>query len=381
MSIVGKAIVEFSKDYFKNQDVPLHRPIFNGNEKKYLNECVESNFVSSVGKWVDTFESKFAKYVKSKYAISTVNGTSALHLSLHSLGIGKGDEVITQALTFVATCNAIIYTGASPIFIDVDLDTLGMSYKSLEKFLKKNVEIVDNQPINIKTGKIIKACLPMHTFGFSCRIGEIVKLCMKYKINIIEDAAEGLGSYFNQKHLGTYGKIGTFSFNGNKIITTGGGGMVVTDNFRLAKRLKHLSTTAKVSHKYEYFHDELGFNYRLPSINAALGVAQLEQLPIFLKSKEELHKKWKLLFLDLDIQILEPLENSKSNYWLNTILVESKKERDKILEYTNRNGIMTRPAWTLMKDLPTFRKFEDHGLKNSRWLLDRCINIPSSAIN
>jgi len=381
MSKIAKEIVRFSREYFRENYISLHRPIFNGNEKKYLTECIDSNFVSSVGNSVNKFEEKFAEFTKSKYAISTINGTAALHLSLFALKVSSADEVITQALTFVATSNAIRYLGANPIFIDVDVDTMGLSYKSLKYFLENNVDVIDDQAINKKTKKVIKACLPMHTFGYPCKIDQIIKLCKKFRIPIIEDAAEGLGSYYKNKHLGTFGCLGTFSFNGNKIITTGGGGMIVTDDEILAKRLRHLSTTAKVNHKYNFYHDEIGFNYRLPSINAAMGIAQLESLKSFLVSKEQLNKKWKLLFVNLDVKMLEPIKHSNPNYWLNTIIVESLKQRDEILEYTNNNKVMTRPIWDLMTSLPEFKKCEHDGLKNSKWLVDRCINIPSSVVS
>jgi len=371
-------IVNFIKKLYKNKDfIALHEPVFTGNEKKYLNECIDSTFVSSVGKFVDRFEKDFAKYVGAKYAVATVNGTSALHISLLLAGVKTDDEVITQALTFVATCNAISYCGAKPVFIDVDLNTLGMSPKALENFLEQNCKIENNQCINKTTSKIIKACVPMHTFGHPCKIDEIKQICDKWHITLIEDAAESLGSYYKDKHTGTFGKLGCFSFNGNKIITSGGGGVIVTDDEKLAKKAKHLTTTAKVPHKWEYYHDEIGYNYRLPNINAALLVAQLESLDSFLENKRELAKSYEEFFNTLDIKFIKESKEAKSNYWLNAIVFENKQKRDGFLDYSNANGVMTRPIWALMNKLPMFKNAQNDGLKNSLFLEERVVNIPS----
>ena len=271
-------IVTFIQDTFATKNfIPLHEPRFIGNEKKYLNECIDSTFVSSVGAYVDRFEKEFALHVGSKYAIATVNGTAALHVSLVLMGVEEGDEVITQPLTFIATCNAITYCRAKPIFVDVDKETLGLSPEALQKFLNENAEIKENRCINKTTGKVIKACVPMHTFGHSCKIDTIKDICDAWHIALIEDAAESLGSYYKDQHTGTFGKVGAFSFNGNKIITSGGGGVIVTDDEALAKRAKHITTTAKIPHKWEFVHDEVGFNYRLPNLNAALLVASLNK--------------------------------------------------------------------------------------------------------
>ena len=374
-------IVDFIKQTFKtNEFIPLHEPRFIGNEKKYLNDCIDSTFVSSVGKYVDTFEKEFATTVGSKYAIATVNGTAALHVSLLLADVQKDDEVITQSLTFIATCNAISYIGAKSIFVDVDLDTMGMSPKSLKEFLESNCELVNKQCINKTTKKIIKACVPMHTFGHPCRIDEIKEICDIWNITLVEDAAESLGSYYKEKHTGTFGKIAAFSFNGNKIITSGGGGVIVTDDETLAKKAKHITTTAKIPHPYEYVHDQIAYNYRLPNLNAALLVAQLEQVNGFLKSKRELALKYKEFFSNKDINFIEEIKDSKANYWLQSVLLKDKNQRDEFLEFTNKDGVMTRPIWKLMNELEMFKDCQKDDLKNSKYLEERVVNIPSSVI-
>ena len=374
-------IVDFIKKTFNTQEfIPLHEPRFIGNEKKYLNDCIDSTFVSSVGKYVDTFEKEFAKKVGSKYAIATVNGTAALHVSLILADVKKDDEVITQPLTFIATCNAISYIGAKSIFVDVDLDTMGLSPSSLLSFLETNCEIQDSKCINKTTGKTIKACVPMHTFGHSCKIDEIKDICDKWSIALVEDAAESLGSYYKGKHTGTFGKVGAFSFNGNKIITSGGGGVIVTDDEVLAKRAKHITTTAKIPHPFEYVHDEIGYNYRLPNLNAALLVAQLEQLDKFLDSKTELASLYEEFFKSQDIEFIKQPQNSKSNYWLQAVLLKDKKQRDEFLEFTNKNGVMTRPIWKLMNELEMFKECQKTTLENAKYLEERVVNIPSSVI-
>ena len=371
--------VDFIKRTFNTQEfIPLHEPRFIGNEKQYLNDCIDSTFVSSVGKYVDTFEKEFAKTVGSKYAIATVNGTAALHISLLLADVKKDDEVITQPLTFIATCNAISYIGAKPIFVDVDLDTLGMSPKSLKKFLETNCEIQDNKCINKTTGKTIKACVPMHTFGHPCRIDEIKEICDNWQITLVEDAAESLGSYYKNRHTGTFGKLGAFSFNGNKIITSGGGGAIVTDDKNLAKRAKHLTTTAKIPHPYEYVHDEIGYNYRMPNLNAALLVAQFENLEFFLKKKRELALEYKKFFDKMDIKFIEEPLNTKSNFWLNAILLDDLNQRNEFLDFTNKNGVMTRPVWKLMNKLEMFKDCQQADLKNAKYLEERVVNIPTS---
>ena len=374
-------IVEFIQDTFKTKEfIPLHEPRFIGNEKKYLNDCIDSTFVSSVGKYVDQFEKEFALKVGSKYAIATVNGTAALHISLILADVKKNDEVITQPLTFIATCNAISYIGAKSIFVDVDLDTMGLSPDALKKFLETNCEVVNNKCINKTTKRTIKACVPMHTFGHSCRIDEIKEICDTWNISLVEDAAESLGSYYKEKHTGTFGKVGAFSFNGNKIITSGGGGVIITDDEVLAKRAKHITTTAKIPHPFEYVHDEIGFNYRMPNINAALLVAQLEQLDTFLEAKRKLALKYKEFFSINDITFIEEPKNSKSNYWLQAVLLKDKSQRDEFLEFTNKNAVMTRPIWRLMNELEMFKDCQKDDLKNAKFLEERVVNIPSSVI-
>jgi len=375
-------LVEFIQDIYKTKEfIPLHEPRFLGNEKKYLNDCIDSTFVSSVGKYVDRFEKEFASYVGSKYAVATVNGTSALHISLLLSDVKAEDEVITQPLTFIATCNAISYIGAKPVFVDVDLDTMGLSPKSLQDFLEKNCELMDNFCINKTTKKVIKACIPMHTFGHPCRIDEIKDICDKWHIFLVEDAAESLGSYYKDKHTGTFGKLGAFSFNGNKIITSGGGGVIVTNDEKLAKRAKHLTTTAKVPHPYEYTHDEIGYNYRMPNINAALLVAQLEQLDKFLENKRDLASKYEEFFNAIgEIKFVKEPHNSKSNYWLQAVILKDIDSRDTFLDYTNKNGVMTRPIWKLMNELEMFIDCQCANLENAKYLEERIVNISSGVV-
>jgi perosamine synthetase len=366
--------------YGTKELIPLHSPRFNGNEKEYLNECIDSTFVSSVGKFVDEFENKIASYIGVKYAIATSNGTSALHISLLISGVESGHEVITQPLTFVATCNAISYCNTAPIFIDVDKDTMGMSPVALEAFLKENAIIKDQQCVNKSTGNIIKACIPMHTFGHPCRIEEIQKICKEWHITLVEDAAESLGSFYNNQHTGTFGELGVISFNGNKIITSGGGGCILTNNEELAKKAKHITTTAKEPHKWEYTHDLVGYNYRMPNLNAALIVAQLEQLEGFLRNKRFLAKSYEDFFNGGNIQFVSEPENSKSNYWLNSIILKDKIQRNLFLDETNSQSVMTRPIWTLMNKLPMFKEAQCGDLTNSEWLEERVVNIPSSVV-
>ena len=299
-------IVEFIQDAYSTKDfIPLHEPRFIGNEKKYINECIDSTFVSSVGKYVGEFEENIARYTGAKYAIATSNGTSALHISLLLANVGQSDEVITQPLTFVATCNAISYCGAQPIFIDVDKDTMGLSPSSLKYFLENNTTVKNKQCINNKTNKVIKACMPMHTFGHPCRIDEIKEICDRYNVFLIEDAAESFGSIYKGKHTGTFGQMAAFSFNGNKVITSGGGGCIITNDKFLAKKAKHLTTTAKVPHKWNFNHDMVAYNYRMPNLNAALAVAQLENIDDFLNSKRKLASSYEIFFSSTDYIFLK----------------------------------------------------------------------------
>ena len=372
-------VINFIQETYKTKDfIPLHEPKFAGNEKKYLNECIDSTFVSSVGKFVDEFEEKIASYTGAKYAIATSNGTSSLHISLLLADVERNDEVITQPLTFVATCNAISYCGAQPIFIDVDKDTMSLSPSALKYFLENQTTVKNQQCINNKTGKAIKACLPMHTFGHPCKIDELKEICDKYHVFLIEDAAESVGSTYKGKHTGTFGQLGVMSFNGNKIITAGGGGCIITNDKTLAKKAKHLTTTAKVPHKWNFDHDMIGYNYRMPNLNAALLVAQLENLDKFINSKRRLANEYEAFFDSTDyVFVKEPMEG-KSNYWLNSILLKNKQQRDEFLNETNSKNVMTRPIWKLMNQLSMFEQAQCGDLTNAEWLEERLVNIPSS---
>jgi dTDP-4-amino-4,6-dideoxygalactose transaminase len=484
-----KIITDFIRSTFQepSEFIPLHDPRFIGNEKKYMAECIDSNFVSSVGEFVGRFEKQCAEYTGAKYAIAAMNGTSALHIALLLAGVRRDDEVITQALTFIATANAISYTGARPVFIDVDKETMGLSPSALEEWLIENAEmrggdtstalsasgakgrgvdaatarkdegakgrggddtntrqgdkargregkytttrqgegargregdfaterLYDNTttrqtenmlehravvqssgravspsptlplshfPYNKHTGKRISACVPMHTFGHPVKLKELKEVCDRYNIPLIEDAAESIGSYYNGKHTGTIGKLGILSFNGNKVITTGGGGMILTDDEELAKMAKHLTTQAKVPHPYEFVHDHIGYNYRMTNVSAALGCAQMESLDHLLSLKRTLAEQYKDFFKNTEFEFFEEPENCKSNYWLNAIITKDKAQRDELLLFTNKNGVMTRPIWELMNRLPMFADCQTDSLENSTWFADRVVNIPSSAI-
>ena len=375
-------VIRFIQNTYKTVElIPLHEPRFIGNEKKYLNECIDSTFVSSIGKFVNQFEDKIAEYTGVKYAVATSSGTSALHIALLLSGIEDNDEVITQALSFVATCNAINYCGASPIFVDVDRDTMGLSPTALRNYLEKNTIIQNQKCINNATGKIIKACIPMHTFGHPCRVDEIKDICDKYHIYLIEDAAESLGSFYKGKHTGTFGQMGVMSFNGNKIITAGSGGCILTNDESLAKKAKHLTTTARVQHKWEYTHDMVGYNYRMPNLNAALLVAQLENLDKFLVKKRELAEKYIDFFDNTSCIFIKESKDSRSNYWLNAVTLKDENQRNLFLSETNAYGVMTRPIWTLMNKLIMFKNSQCGDLSNSEWLEQRIVNIPSSVIS
>lgn len=397
---INKKLVDFIRSTFQEptEFIPLHDPRFIGNEKKYLNHCIDSNFVSSVGEFVERFENMCAEYTGAKYAVAAMNGTSALHIALLLADIKPGDEVITQALTFIATANAISYTGAKPVFIDVDKETMGLSPSALEAWLKENVEMREispsplrpfapsstvrrrSAPYNKKTNCRISACVPMHTFGHPVKLTELKVVCDKYNIPLIEDAAESIGSYYKGKHTGTLGQLGILSFNGNKLITTGGGGMILTDDEELAKIAKHLTTQAKVPHNYEFAHNHIGYNYRLTNVNAALGCAQMESLDYLLGLKRTLAEHYKEFFRNSEFEFFTEPANCKSNYWLNAIITIDKAQRDELLQFTNQNGVMTRPVWELMNRLPMFSNCQTDELENSCWFADRVVNIPSSAI-
>ena len=376
-------VIEFIKGLYPNQNpVPLHAPVFSGNEKQYLCDCIDSTFVSYVGKYVTKFEEMTAEYTGSKYAIAVVNGTVALKIALEVSGVKPNDEVITQPLTFVATANAISHCGAKPIFIDVDLDTMGLSPEKLEYWLIQNTKYDSKSKnlINKSTNNPVSAIVPMHTFGFSCRIDEIVEIGIKYNIPVIEDSAESLGSFYKNKHTGTFGQMGILSYNGNKTITSGGGGMIITNDESLAKKAKHITTTAKVPHKWEYIHDEIGYNYRLTNVNAAIGAAQMECLDQIIEGKRKISKLYGFFFNNTDINFFKEPKNSRANYWLNTIVLENRKGRDIFLDETNSNGIMTRPIWSLMNKLEMFKSSQTGDLCNSLWFEDRIVNIPSGYI-
>jgi len=375
-----KKTTDFIHELYGNQDfVPLSVPVFIGNEKKYLNECIDTTFVSSVGKFVDRFEDDIAKYTGSKRAVVCVSGTNALHISLMLAGVERGDEVLTQALTFIATCNALSYIGAEAVFIDVDKDTMGLSPSAVREWLSKNAEIKDNQCFNKNTNRRIKACVPMHTFGHPVHIDELTTVLNEYHIELVEDAAESIGSLYKGKHTGTFGKVGALSFNGNKTITTGGGGMMLFNDEELGAYAKHITTQAKIPHRWEFRHDHIGYNYRMPNINAALGCAQLEHIEEYVASKRETAKAYEEFFKNVpNIEFFTEPENCRSNYWLNVVILKDKEAQQEFLQFTNDNGVMTRPIWELMNRLPMFEHCQNDGLKNTTWFADRVVNIPSS---
>lgn len=375
-----KKTTDFIHELYGNQDfVPLSVPVFIGNEKKYLNECIDTTFVSSVGKFVDRFEDDIAKYTGCKRAVVCVSGTNALHISLMLAGVERGDEVLTQALTFIATCNALSYIGAEPVFIDVDRDTMGLSPTAVREWLEINAEIKDNQCFNKNTNRRIRACVPMHTFGHPVHIDELTTVLNEYHIELVEDAAESIGSLYKGKHTGTFGKVGALSFNGNKTITTGGGGMMLFNDEELGAYAKHITTQAKIPHRWEFKHDHIGYNYRMPNINAALGCAQLENIDKFIESKRETAKAYEVFFKTVpDIEFFTEPENCRSNYWLNVVILKDKDAQQEFLQFTNDNGVMTRPIWELMNRLPMFEHCQNDGLENTIYFADRVVNIPSS---
>jgi perosamine synthetase len=381
MNVKFQHIVSIIRNRYGNEYIPLHAPVFRGNEKVYANNAIDSTFVSSVGEYVNLAEKMLADYTGAKYAVATGNGTAALHAALILANVQSNDLVIMQPFTFVATANAIAYCHAEPVFIDIDKDTLGLSPEKLSNFLNDET-ILDSKGncIHKASGKTIRACVPMHSFGLMCRIEEIAKICKKHHIFLIEDAAESIGSYYNNIHSGLIGQLGTLSFNGNKTITCGGGGAIITNDENLAKRAKHITTTAKVPHQWEFFHDEIGYNYRLPNINAALLCAQIEQLDAFLKNKEETAHNYHQAFLQIGINFPQAITNTKSNYWLNCVLLDNREERDEFLKYSNENGVMTRPAWTLMNKLPMFKNSICENIENAIDLENRLVNIPSGVL-
>ncbi|EKB48617.1 LegC family aminotransferase [Cecembia lonarensis] len=374
-----KETIQFIQDKFNSKDfIPLHAPVFNGNERKYVMDTLDSTFVSSVGAYVGLSEKMMAEISQTTKAVAVVNGTAGLQIALQMAGVQRGDEVITQALTFVATANAIHYNVAEPVFLDVDYDTMGLSPKAVSEFLEEFGERRESGTFNKKTGKRIAACVPMHTFGFPVHLDELMTVCAEWNIPIIEDAAESLGSYYKGKHTGSFGKLGVFSFNGNKIVTCGGGGMIVTQNEELGKLGKHLTTTAKVPHPYEYVHDQVGYNFRMPNLNAALVCAQLEQLDSFLANKRALAQDYAAFFTGQNIKFRTELEDTQANYWLMCVELENIEERNAFLTATNEAKTMTRPIWQLMYRLPMYQHCYRDSQKNSEFLEERIVNIPSS---
>lgn len=375
-----ESLIHFVREqYHTNEFIPLHAPVFKGRERELVMDTIDSTFVSSVGAYVDRFEKEISEFTGSKSAVAVMNGTAGLHIALKLVDVAPGDLVITQPLTFVATCNAISYCGAESVFVDVDRHTLGLSPLAMEAWLVEHAMIDDKGDCRTRIGhRRIRACLPMHTFGHPVDLDAILTVCEKWNLFLIEDAAESLGSYYKGRHTGNFGKVGLLSFNGNKVITTGGGGMLLTD-LALGKRARHLTTTAKIPHPYEFVHDEIGYNYRMPNLNAALGCAQLEQLSAFLESKRELANRYIDFFKGSDLEpIVEP-KYCRSNYWLNGVVCQDREQRDALLKVTNDAGVMTRPIWTLMNKLPMFSSAPRGTLDNAEWLAERVINLPSSA--
>ena len=358
-----REVISFIKSLYGNRDfTPLSVPTFVGNEKKYLEECIDTTFVSSVGKFVDRFEEDMARYTGAKKAVVCVSGTNALHMALMLAGVERDDEVLTQALSFIATCNAISYIGAHPVFLDVDKTTMGLSPDAMKAWLLQNAEIRNGQCFNRRSGRRVKACVPMHTFGHPVRIEAIVGLCEEWHIELVEDAAESIGSRYKGIHTGLFGKVGALSFNGNKTITTGGGGMLLFMDEELAALAKHLTTQAKVPHRWEFRHDHIGYNYRMPNINAALGCAQLEHLDEFIENK----RQTAALYADFFAGVPD------------IVILRDKEAQQRFLQETNDNGVMTRPIWELMTRLPMFEHCEHDGLTTTQWFADRVVNIPSS---
>ncbi len=378
-----RSLTNFIQDWYQTKEfIPLHEPRFKEIDRKYVLDAIDSTFVSSIGEYVDRFEQMLAQYLGAAHGVAVVNGTAALQVALGLAGVQNGDEVITQPLTFVATANAIAHNNARPVFVDVNKETLGLCPDALEKFLDKTAEKKGQATLSKITGKKITAILPMHTFGHPCKMEQIMELANHWKIPVVEDAAEALGSTISTQHCATFGQLGVFSFNGNKTITCGGGGAIITNDENLAQRAKHLTTNAKVSHPRELVHDEIGYNYRLPNLNAALACAQLEQLDGILRDKRKLAHAYASFFSEIGWGnfFTEP-EGCTSNYWLNTLIAPDQTQRDEFLNKTNESGIMTRPAWQLMPGLQMYKNCQQDDLKNAEWLSKRIVNLPSSARN
>lgn len=377
----SSTLVAFIRDIYRtNEFIPLHAPTFSQKEKVNVADTIASTFVSSVGKYVDEFEREIERFTGSARAVATVNGTAALHTALYMAGVERGDLVITQALTFVATCNALHHMGAQPVFVDVSKISLSLCPRAVEEYLLEYAEVTDKGCHHRVTGQRIKAVVPMHTFGHPAEMDELLLLCQRWHLVLVEDAAESLGSFYKGKHAGTLGEFGAMSFNGNKVITTGGGGMVLCRSVELGARTRHITTTAKVPHPYEFYHDEPGFNYRMPNLNAALGCAQMERLQQLLEQKRTLARHYAEFFSDKACQFVVEPPYARSNYWLNAIICESAEQRDALLTATNGAGVMTRPVWQLMHRLPMFAHCLRGELTHSEWLEARLLNLPSSAV-
>jgi hypothetical protein len=370
-------VITFIKRLYNADSVQLHAPVFIGNEKKYLAECIDTSYVSSVGAFVDRFEKDMAEYTGAKRAVVCVNGTNGIAIALKLAGVEMNDEVITQPLTFIATANAISYCYAHPVFLDVDKETMGLSPVKMVEWLKEHALIKNNECFNKQTGRRIKACLPMHTFGHPVKLDELVQVCNDWKLELVEDAAESIGSFYKGQHTGTFGKIGVISFNGNKTITTGGGGILLFQDEKLGSYAKHITTQAKIPHRWEFKHDAIGYNYRMPNINAALGCAQLENLDVFLKNKRETAMRYKAFFEGSDITFFDEPNSTHSNFWLNAVICENKAKQQEFLTATNDACVMTRPIWELMNHLPMFKDCECGDLTNAEWFAERVVNIPS----
>ena len=382
-STLARQVVDAVQQVVGSGRAGLHEPRFAGNEWTYLKECLDSTFVSSVGPFVDRFESDLAAYTGSKHAVAVVNGTAALHIALKLAGVQPGDEVLVPALTFVATANAIAYCGATPHFVDCEERTLGLDPQALRDYLRGISEIRGGQCLNRATGRVIRAVLPVHTFGHPVDVDGVLALARDFHLAMVEDAAESIGSTYHGRHTGTFGVMGALSFNGNKAITTGGGGAILTNDPELARHAKHLTTTAKVPHRWDYLHDEIGYNYRMPNLNAALGCAQLEQLPGFLAEKRRLFEGYQAAFAAVPhARIVAEPPGCRSNYWLQTLLVDESaaEQRDAILAATNDIGLMTRPTWVLLDRLPPYRECPKMALTVAASLARRVINLPSNVI-
>jgi aminotransferase in exopolysaccharide biosynthesis len=372
-------LIRFVREQYRTDEfIPLHAPVFNGRERDYVLDTIDSTFVSSVGAYVDRFENQVAQYTGSLRAVAAVNGTAALQVAMRLVGVQRGDLVITQPLTFVATCNAISYLGAEPVFVDVDRHTLGLSPQAVNNWLEEYAYIDGEGVCRTRSDqRAVRACVPMHTFGHPVELDQLVAVCQRWNVALVEDAAESLGSLYKERHTGTFGRVGILSFNGNKIITTGGGGMILAGE-ELGKRAKHLTTTAKQPHPYEYVHDEIGYNYRLPNLNAALGCAQMERIEEFVDVKRTLASRYKELLSGSSLQFVDEPEGCRSNYWLNAVICADRVERDALLKATNDKGVMTRPIWALMSHLPIYAHCLRGDLLNAEWLEARVVNLPSS---